>query len=110
MIELYEVIGIIAIFGFGFVIGWIYSYETRKGELLKANYDERTSNSEMEKYKIKYESEKRRYEDIRDDHLSLKKQLNELFKVLADDGYETCFKYSPVMGYYGYIHKKRDKE
>ena len=110
MIELYEVIGIIAIFGFGFVIGWIYSYETRKGELLKANWDERNANSKMEKYKTKYESEKTRYENLRDDYTSLKKQLNRLFEVLENDGYETCFKYSPYLGYYGYIHKKRDKK
>lgn len=111
MIEIIDIIGAIIIFGFGgFVGGYIYGCEKKKEELFEAKWDRLEQKKKKEEYKSKCESNERTIKSLSDDYNSLREQLKQLFKVLEDDGYETYLEYSPLVGYCGYVHKKRDKK
>jgi len=110
MIEFYEIICVIVFFIGGFFIGDYYTSEKRKGELFEANHNKIEYKCEMERYKNKYESTATTLKDLKDDYKSLKDQLKGLCEILEEDGYEIYLKYSPLVGWNGFVHKKRDKE
>jgi len=110
MIEFYEIICVIVFFIGGFFIGDYYTSEKRKGELFEAKWDRLEQKKKKEEYKNKYESTKTTLKDLRDDYKSLKDQLKGLCEILEEDGYEIYLKYSPLIGWNGFVHKKRDKK
>ena len=110
MIEFYEIVCAIVLFIVGFIFGDYYATEKRKGELFEANWDRLEQKKKKEEYKNKYESTATTLKDLKDDYNSLKDQLKGLCEVLEEDGYETYLEYSPLVGWNGFVHKKRDKK
>ena len=110
MIEFYEIVCAMVCFIVGYLIGDYYTTEKRKGELFEANHNKIEYKCEMERYKNKYESTTTTLKDLRDDYNSLKDQLKRLCEILEEDGYQIYLKYSPLVGWNGFVHKKRDKK
>lgn len=110
MIEFYEIICAIVVFITGYLLGDFYTTEKRKEELFEAKWDRIQQKRKEEEYKSECESYKTSLKNLQDEHNSLKNQLKEVFEVLEEDGYETYLEYSPLVGWNGFIHKKRDKK